>query len=142
MDVKQELEEIHGLEAPVSTSPNHIDENAETEDDEADYRLSPHRSSSTADADTSLLVLNERKQAEATKVVDTSSTESVCSICSMANGVGAGLCLACSHVLDTAKVPEHWRCQSEVCKESEYLNPGDFGLCSICGNRKPDFAIT
>ena len=60
-----------------------------------------------------------------------------CPICSMFNESSSLLCVACSHVLDTSKVREYWRCHSEVCKDSQYVNTADSGICGICGARKP-----
>jgi hypothetical protein len=61
-----------------------------------------------------------------------------CPICSMSNEPGSHLCLACSHVLDTSRVSRYWRCQSDGCKGSQYINAVDCGLCGICGARKAD----
>ena len=59
----------------------------------------------------------------------------ICPICSMANEPTSLLCIACSHVLDTGKVTRYWRCQSAVCKDSEYINAADCSLCGVCGAR-------
>ncbi len=61
----------------------------------------------------------------------------ICPICSMYNELSSLLCLACSHVLDTDRVSEYWRCQSDVCRGSKYLNAADCGVCGICGARRP-----
>lgn len=58
-----------------------------------------------------------------------------CPICSMSNEPSSLLCIACSHVLDTSKVTRYWRCQSDSCKRSEYVNAADCGLCGVCGAR-------
>jgi hypothetical protein len=34
-------------------------------------------------------------------------------------------------------IPNHWRCQSETCKTSAYINAGDVGRCNLCGAQKP-----
>ena len=59
----------------------------------------------------------------------------ICPICSMANEPTSLLCIACSHVLATGKVIRHWRCQSDACKDSQYINAADCGLCGVCGAR-------
>lgn len=59
-----------------------------------------------------------------------------CPICSMANESSSLLCLACSHVLSTKKVTRYWRCQSDACKGSQYINAADCGLCGVCGARR------
>lgn len=66
----------------------------------------------------------------------TPATELICPICSMANESSSLLCLACSHVLDIRKITKYWRCQSETCKSSQYINAADQGLCGICGARR------
>lgn len=64
----------------------------------------------------------------------------ICPICSMLNEPSSLLCIACSHVLDTSKVTRYWRCQSEACKDSHYINTADGGICGVCQARKP-FAL-
>jgi hypothetical protein len=59
-----------------------------------------------------------------------------CPICSMANDRLNPTCTACAHVLDPKKVPRHWRCGSEVCHGSEYVNADDCGVCGVCGTRR------
>ena len=59
-----------------------------------------------------------------------------CPICSLANPPPSTICLACSHVLDEDSHPNHWRCASAVCRDSAYINAGDYGLCGICGSRR------
>lgn len=61
----------------------------------------------------------------------------VCPICSMTNEPASLLCIACSHVLDVDKVTRYWRCTSEACQGSEYINSADCGLCGVCGARRP-----
>ncbi|KAF9879190.1 wlm domain containing protein [Colletotrichum karsti] len=59
-----------------------------------------------------------------------------CGVCSFANPGLAITCAVCSHVLDPASVPNAWRCRSAACQGSQYLNPGDFGVCGVCGQSK------
>jgi len=66
------------------------------------------------------------------------TSELTCPICSMANEISSLLCIACSHVLDTRKITKYWRCQSDTCKDSQYINAADHGLCGVCGARKAD----
>ena len=66
------------------------------------------------------------------------SSEIICPICSMSNGPGALLCIACSHVLDTSKITRYWKCRSDACQGSQYINAADCGRCGICGARKDD----
>ena len=62
--------------------------------------------------------------------------DSPCPICSMSNEPGSHLCIACSHVLDTDKVPKYWRCSSDVCQGSQYRNAADCGICGVCRVRR------
>lgn len=65
-------------------------------------------------------------------------SEMICPICSMSNGPGSLLCIACSHVLDTSKITRYWQCRSDACQGSQYINAADCGRCGICGARKDD----
>ena len=64
------------------------------------------------------------------------STPGVCSMCSFDSGPEAAVCSICSHVMDPRKVPDTWSCKSASCKDSFFLNAGDAGVCSVCGERK------
>ncbi|TDZ27198.1 DNA-dependent metalloprotease WSS1-like protein [Colletotrichum spinosum] len=59
-----------------------------------------------------------------------------CGVCSFANPALSITCGVCSHVLDPDSVPNAWRCRSVACQGSQYLNPGDFGVCGVCGQSK------
>ena len=65
-----------------------------------------------------------------------------CPICSLENKLDSSTCIACSHVLRTSLMPNHWRCGSEACKGSKYINAGDFGRCGLCGAQKPAVTAT
>jgi DNA-dependent metalloprotease WSS1 len=56
-----------------------------------------------------------------------------CPICSMDNERLNATCAACAHVLDVRKDVHHWRCASDPCRGSEYVNADD---CGVCGTRK------
>ncbi|KAI0512519.1 WLM domain-containing protein [Xylaria bambusicola] len=58
-----------------------------------------------------------------------------CPICSFANAPDSMICDVCSHVLAPSKV-SFWRCKSKSCQGSVYLNPGDSGICGVCGDHK------
>jgi hypothetical protein len=67
-----------------------------------------------------------------------STTTTLCAICSLENPRFNATCLACAHVIDPSKDPRHWSCKSKACKETStgYLNAGDAGVCGICGARR------
>ena len=56
-----------------------------------------------------------------------------CPICSLSNDRLNPTCMACGHVLDARKDPRSWRCSSEACQRSAYVNAGDCGMCGLCG---------
>ena len=65
-----------------------------------------------------------------------SNSGGACPICSIVNESAALTCMVCSNVLKPKFVPGFWRCKSTICKDSEYVNAGDVGLCGVCGARK------
>lgn len=62
---------------------------------------------------------------------------STCKICSLENEPTAAMCAACSHVLNPALMPNCWKCASTGCQNVGYVNPGDYGVCGLCGSTKP-----
>lgn len=80
-------------------------------------------------------------QLETTSPLKSSSkalpTSLTCEACSCSNLSTAPTCVACNNVLDLATIWDHWRCQSEACTGSVYVNLGDYGRCQICDARKP-----
>ena len=65
------------------------------------------------------------------------SVQTECSVCSMSNDSSAWLCSVCSNVLKPHLSLGSWKCASDVCRGSQYLNPGDYGTCGICGAARP-----
>jgi len=63
-------------------------------------------------------------------------THTICPVCSVENDPIAPTCIVCANVLDPARVPSIWHCQSETCKGGRYVNAGDCGVCGVCGARK------
>ncbi|WPH04285.1 Hypothetical protein R9X50_00717400 [Acrodontium crateriforme] len=61
----------------------------------------------------------------------------ICQICSLENESDSVICMACSHVLKPSLMRNHWRCTSDACKGTKYINPGDAGRCGVCGAQKP-----
>ena len=92
-----------------------------------------------ADKDTPNTTASSASNPPATAPTETSEpSEMMCPICSMSNGLGSLLCIACSHVLDTSKITRYWRCRRDACEGSQYINAADCGRCGICGSRKDD----
>ncbi|KXL47061.1 hypothetical protein M433DRAFT_162035 [Acidomyces richmondensis BFW] len=61
----------------------------------------------------------------------------VCPICSLENEPSDPTCAACSHVLKPGLIKHHWRCTSDACRGSQYINAADAGRCGVCGATKP-----
>jgi DNA-dependent metalloprotease WSS1 len=64
------------------------------------------------------------------------ATPGICGICSFQNNPHAPICEICSHVLLPHLVANHWCCKSSTCKGTGFINPGDNGMCSVCGERR------
>ncbi|KAI9810343.1 MAG: hypothetical protein M1827_006310 [Pycnora praestabilis] len=60
----------------------------------------------------------------------------MCLTCSMINDPPSTICIACSNVLNLERAPDHWRCQSQSCHGSQYVNAADCGICGVCGSRR------
>lgn len=143
-DIPQHTEESKTVSGPNShsfstdtTSHNHRahQPNSSLTAARRDSRLSPppkSRSPSTPAPTTHTV-----PQKTQTLPAVTSATTS-CPICSLTNPTLNATCAACSHVLDSKKDPRSWRCTSDACEGSAYLNPGDAGVCGICGGRRRD----
>ncbi|KAG8532719.1 uncharacterized protein KY384_002596 [Bacidia gigantensis] len=126
--VKQERDELQGLNGAESSDPSHTN---------VVKPIAAVRGSDPHDQSTIATASSTRDQP--LSVIEPSETQSeqVCSpICSMGNAAGSALCVACSHVLDVSLIANHWRCQKETCKESDYVNAGDFGRSGVCGAHK------
>jgi hypothetical protein len=76
---------------------------------------------------------NKKKKDES----QATETQNTCACCSCINEPNALVCIVCSNVLDTRAMPNHWRCQSLACRGGEYVNMGDYGICQVCGAKKP-----
>ncbi|TLD13978.1 uncharacterized protein PgNI_03121 [Pyricularia grisea] len=63
-------------------------------------------------------------------------SSATCCVCSFANERGSFRCAVCSNVLDPGLDAKSWRCSSDVCAGSAYVNAGDCGVCGVCGQRK------
>ncbi|KAF2717654.1 WLM-domain-containing protein [Polychaeton citri CBS 116435] len=69
---------------------------------------------------------------------DSLQSSADCPVCSLTNIPTSPTCAACSHVLRPDLIVSSWRCQSDACRDSLYVNAGDVGLCGICGARAPE----
>ncbi|TID03899.1 DNA-dependent metalloprotease WSS1-like protein [Colletotrichum higginsianum] len=131
--IKKEEDDADGEEPILNTASAIPTIKREAEDAHrlpSSYRLiSPNSAASPSDKDGAT-------QPVTTSITRAPGSAEVCGICSFANPVLSITCTMCSHVLDPASVPNAWRCRSTACQGSEYLNPGDFGVCGVCGQSK------
>lgn len=59
-----------------------------------------------------------------------------CPTCTSENDINASVCSVCSNVLDPEQLEGTWKCRSEACRGSEYVNAADYGVCGVCGEPK------
>jgi DNA-dependent metalloprotease WSS1 len=124
------------------------------------YDIPPYRGSPTISASSSRTLSSDRNHSRdrgsttgkaaptdvpprpaATDPKPAPRTTTNCPICSMSNDRLNPTCTACAHVLDPKKAPRHWRCGSEVCQGSQYVNAGDCGVCGVCGTRRSTLGL-
>lgn len=67
---------------------------------------------------------------------ESASATTTCAMCSLSNEPGSLTCAVCSNVLNPHLVANHWKCESDGCKDSKYINSGDVGRCGACGAAK------
>lgn len=65
-----------------------------------------------------------------------SATTTSCTVCSLQNEAGSITCMVCANVLNPNIDSNHWRCKSDTCKNSSYINAGDVAWCGVCGAPK------
>lgn len=61
---------------------------------------------------------------------------SPCPTCSFTNAPNELLCTICSNVLRPNIILNTWKCQSQTCKGSVFINHGDSGRCAVCGSAR------
>jgi hypothetical protein len=155
-DREKDISTESHLESPAPPQPaasrrddnhstaTHVDSETEGEPDERSIttRASKTTRPVTTNAPQQATTPTQSKDSTSTIqpiVKDTSSTNQpgTCSICSLLNDPGSPTCMACSNVLQPSLMPDHWRCKSEACQGSAYINAGDAGRCGVCGAQKP-----
>lgn len=110
----------------------------------SDFKEKTREATAPSKASEPLVPFNKRPH----KALGTKSTTSVvaskavgagvasCPVCSLENEAGALTCLACANVLRPDESQRHWKCTSDTCQESVYINAGDTARCGICGTTK------
>ncbi|KAG9202232.1 hypothetical protein G6514_004670 [Epicoccum nigrum] len=146
-DARREFDEIQGFATTKKVSaPGHS--TARSRPRATDSGPKPNEASPATNASSSaeVLRLDEiwKRRPDASKVTAVAKPAASpeadrlsCDVCSLSNESGCFICAACSNVLRPQLVRDHWKCSSEVCKDSVYINAGDFGMCGICGKEKP-----
>jgi hypothetical protein len=82
--------------------------------------------------------INAPHQSDANRPsVPSTNSLRACPICSLENNPDSPTCEACGHVLRPKLMPNHWRCGSEQCKGSLFINPGDANRCYLCTSVRP-----
>ena len=140
-DMQHEDSETECEDEPVDASPKEPVSNVPDDvDDSRDLpgpSISSNDTASTAKPDETPQA-PDPETALVTSNVDPSPVSATsCKVCSLENDPDSPTCMACSNVLKPKLVPNCWRCKSETCKGSIYLNPGDAGRCGLCGSQKP-----
>lgn len=148
--VKEEMDELQELNdsyarRPVVDEAQFVGQTASSDpgDDEAGTNESSASASPVPIADqipiSSFVPISNKAVSPLPRGEDTAvDPQLTCPICSMSNESSSLLCMACSHVLQASKVTGFWRCQSDACKGTEYINAADCGICGVCGVRKPN----
>lgn len=143
-DVKQETDELHQLD---DVQPAFRQPDKPTQQLKAAKPLNLDGNSWKGERETHVLsntdptnkkrAATDRPRASTPECQTAREHSTVCPICLIANALSSMLCVACSHVLDTSKITRFWRCQSDACKDSLYINAADCGICGVCATRKP-----
>ncbi|EME77609.1 uncharacterized protein MYCFIDRAFT_145931 [Pseudocercospora fijiensis CIRAD86] len=157
----REMDELRMLSKNPTAKKKHVvDLDAETESESEQAPSNPRekpdtvsRSSKAAappargeegheDSETEDDPLQEIVPSNTASLPDEPTPSSACPICSLENAPNSVTCIACSHVLCPKLMPNHWRCKSDLCKGSKYINAGDAGRCGLCGSQKPKPALS
>ncbi|KAL8825723.1 MAG: hypothetical protein Q9191_004239 [Dirinaria sp. TL-2023a] len=153
--VKQELQELQDLEH-VGTGPQTASSSRIASEDGADRGANPATHPTTENdpeitnitqepmsrsiqPSSAAAAPNDGQPAKQTSPVTSNKSDTAalsCEICSMANEPTATTCTACLHVLDTTDDSTFWRCNSDECKESRYINSVDTQWCGVCQHRR------
>lgn len=114
-----------------SKTPDHRESKSGEQEKEA------RPSKSRSEKSKGLAPVTEAKSYHAQDVPHESARQE-CGVCSLVNTPGVLTCVACANVLDTGRMPDHWRCRSQACAGGEYVNAGDCGVCGVCSAAKSD----
>ncbi|KXT03088.1 hypothetical protein AC578_7725 [Pseudocercospora eumusae] len=137
---------VSGPSKPARGEEGH--EDTETEDETDVEHINKTYKPPMPDETTTSLSTNEAEllrevdRSNAASQLDEPAPPSSCPICSLENAPDSVTCIACSNVLRPRLMPNHWRCKSDTCKGSKYINSGDAGRCGICGSQKSKSALS
>lgn len=146
-NARRELDEIQNItphhkpaaELPACRVPS---SRSDTTKETSKPSKPPTRTNGSSSAQVVHLDENWKRRSDAAASVAKSTTKRAaapvsCKVCSFSNEPGSLICAVCSNVLIADLVPDHWKCKSEPCKGSIYINAGDVGACGACGQAKP-----
>lgn len=129
IQVKKEHDhELGGVKEPVKPTTSHPDASSKSSTAVKSQCGTP---TTTATARASSRSLAPNSPADTT-----TTTTTTCSMCSYANLGLALTCAMCANVLDPSSTPGSWACLSDSCKDTQYHNASDCGVCRLCGKRR------
>lgn len=142
--IKNEMDELEGLEKNFMVLQNHQASAVEDEEELPLSRSTPAKQTEIMIGvpSTDIPPQSERPAKPAIPKTASTTTTNVspdridCPMCSMSNDCLNPTCCACANVLDREKMPNYWVCNSEACAGIEYANSGDCGRCGVCGMSK------
>ena len=142
--IKNEMEELEGLENKFRVHENHQTSKFQDEEELTSSRSTPAKQTEIMIGvpNTTIPSQSDRpaKPVITKTATATTATKSLnridCPVCSVSNDCFNPTCCACANVLDREKMPSYWVCNSKACKSIEYTNSGDCGRCGVCGMSK------
>ncbi|KAF2815314.1 WLM-domain-containing protein [Mytilinidion resinicola] len=126
-DARREMDELHDMSDRKSASK---------ESNFSSERRAPMKPTSKTSGITKSDGKGSRLQPRNPATPSPNPQKLECPICSLANDSAALTCVVCSNVLNTSLVTDHWRCQSNACQGSRFINAGDAGMCGACGSAR------
>ncbi|KAM0437713.1 hypothetical protein ACHAPT_002078 [Fusarium lateritium] len=125
----------------VKTEPDHesrgLQKPAKANTDRQD---TSSKSSTVAKSQRDLPITTTTPRANSTSLTHCDPVETTCSMCSYANLGLALTCAMCANVLDPSSTTGSWPCLNGSCKDTQYHNASDCGVCGLCGKRRAQAA--
>jgi DNA-dependent metalloprotease WSS1 len=122
-DVKREMEELRLTDIPQVTSVS------KRQAKKPALNLTQNGSTTESDSD-----VEKPMTKPVPPLQDPQPDASPCPTCSFSNAPNELLCIICSNVLRPNIIRNTWKCQSQTCRGSAFINHGDSGRCAVCGS--------